>query len=101
MIHVIASIQTKEGRLAEFIEIFKSNIPQVLQEKGCLEYVPAIDVPTGFPFQELNENCVTIIEKWTGVEELKAHLVTPHMRVYRDTVKDLVEKMSLKVLIEA
>lgn len=100
MINVIASIQIKEGRLAEFIEIFKSNIPQVLKEKGCIEYVPAIDVLTGFSFQELNENRVTIIEKWSGVEELKAHLATPHMLAYRDKVKDLVEKTSIKVLKE-
>jgi hypothetical protein len=32
MINVIASIQTKEGQLSEFIEIFKSNIPKVLEE---------------------------------------------------------------------
>ena len=30
MINVIASIHIKEGRLSEFIEIFKSNIPKVL-----------------------------------------------------------------------
>ena len=49
MIHVIASIYVKKGRLAEFIKIFKSNIPNVFEEKGCLEYMPTIDVPTGFP----------------------------------------------------
>ena len=47
MIHVIASITIKEGRLSEFLEIFKSNIPNVIEETGCMEYVPTIDVPFG------------------------------------------------------
>jgi len=32
MINVIASIHINEGRLSEFIEIFKSNIPNVIKE---------------------------------------------------------------------
>lgn len=101
MINVIASIHTKEGRLSEFVEVFKSNIPNVLEEKGCIEYVPTIDVPTGLPSQELNTNVVTIIEKWGSLEELQAHLSTPHMLAYKEKVKDLVDSVSLKVLEEA
>ncbi len=67
MINVIASIHIKEGRLSEFIEIFKTNIPKVLEEKGCVEYVPTIDVPTGLPPQDVNSNVVTIIEKWRSL----------------------------------
>jgi quinol monooxygenase YgiN len=36
MINVIASIHIKEGQLSEFIEIFKSNIPKVIEEMGCI-----------------------------------------------------------------
>ncbi|MBC8438770.1 MAG: antibiotic biosynthesis monooxygenase [Deltaproteobacteria bacterium] len=100
MINVIASIQIKEGHLSEFVEIFKSNIPKVLEEKGCIEYVPTIDVPTGLPPQELNINGVTIIEKWDSLEDLKAHLTAPHMLAYREKTKTLVDKMSVKVLKE-
>ncbi len=101
MINVIASIHIKEGRLSEFIEIFKSNIPNVLEEKGCVEYVPTIDVPTGLPPQELNNNVITIIEKWGSLEDLQAHMTTPHMLAYKEKAKDLVDKVSLKVLTEA
>jgi quinol monooxygenase YgiN len=100
MINVIASIQIKEGKLSEFIEIFKSNIPMVLEEKGCIAYVPTIDVPTGLPPQELNANVVTIIEKWESLEDLKAHLSAPHMLSYRKKTKHLVDNMSVKVLAE-
>ena len=101
MIFVIASIHIKEGRMAEFIEIFKSNIPHVLEEKGCIEYTPTIDVPTGLPPQELNENVVTIVEKWDSLEDLRAHLSAPHMLAYKENVKGIVEKLSLKVLERA
>ena len=101
MINVIASIHIKEGRLSEFIKIFKSNIPNVLKEKGCIEYVPTIDVPTGLAPQESNNNVVTIIEKWGSLEDLQAHLSAPHMLAYKEKVKDLVDKVSLQVLGEA
>jgi quinol monooxygenase YgiN len=101
MVNVIASIHIKEGRLSEFIEIFKSNIPNVLEEEGCIEYVPTIDIPTGLPPQELNKNVITIIEKWRSLEDLQAHIAAPHMLAYKEKVKDLVEKLSLKVLGDA
>ncbi|CCK79464.1 MULTISPECIES: putative quinol monooxygenase [Desulfobacula] len=98
MINVIASIQIKEGRLSEFIEIFKSNIPRVLEEKGCIEYVPTIDVHADLPPQQLNPNGVTIIEKWDRLEDLKAHLSSSHMLSYRKKTEHLVDNMSVKVL---
>lgn len=101
MINVIASVHVKEGRVSEFLEIIKSNIPEVLGEEGCIEYVPTIDVPSGLPPQELDKNVVTIIEKWDGLEELQAHLSAPHMLAYRERVKDLVVKVTLKVLAAA
>ena len=101
MINVIASIHIKEGRVSEFVEIFKANVPNVLKEKGCVEYAPTLDVPTGVPSQELNENVVTIIEKWDSFEDLKAHMTAPHMLAYREKAKNLVDKMSIKVLKEA
>ena len=101
MINVIASIQIKEGQLLKFIDIFKSNIPNVLEEKGCIEYVPTVDTPTDLPPQELDKNTVTIIEKWNTLEDLQAHLTAPHMLGYKEKVKDLVEQLSLKILKEA
>ena len=101
MINVIASIYIKEGKSKEFIDIFKSNIPNVIEEKGCIEYVPTVDVPTGLPPQELNSNVVTIIEKWKSLEDLQTHLSAPHMLEYREQTKNLVEKMSVKILKEA
>lgn len=101
MIHVIASIYIKEGGVSQFVEIFKANVPAVLAERGCIEYTPTLDVVTGIPPQELNDNVVTIVEKWACVDDLKAHLAAPHMLAYQEKVKGLVEKVSIKVLEDA
>ncbi|MEE8416677.1 MAG: antibiotic biosynthesis monooxygenase, partial [Desulfobacterales bacterium] len=47
MINIIASIKVKEGCVGEFIEKFKANMPNVLNEKGCIEYYPTVDVESG------------------------------------------------------
>ena len=101
MIHVLASIQVKPGKRNTFLEIFKTNVPNVLQEEGCVEYSPVVDIDAGLTPQVLNENIVTIIEKWGTLENLEAHLKAPHMLAYREKVQDLVEGTSLKVLTDA
>jgi len=101
MIHVIASITIKEDWLSEFLNIFKSNIPNVIKESGCIEYVPTIDVLSGLTAQTCNENVVTVIEKWRSLEDLTKHLTSSHMLAYREKVKDHVENVSLKILREA
>lgn len=98
MIHVIAAIRIKDGRVAEFIEIFKANVPNVLKEEGCIAYEPTMDVVTGLPPQQLDANTVTIVEQWRSLEHLKAHLTAPHMVTYQQQVKEMVEEISLKVL---
>ena len=100
MIHVIASITIKEGRKSEYLDIFKANIPLVLAEEGCVDYLPTVDLPTDLAPQEMNTNVVTIIEKWRSLEDLMDHFSTPHMLTYREKVKDIVEKISIKVLTE-
>jgi len=101
MIHVIASIRVKEGKRDDFLDIFKSNVPSVRAEKGCMGYVPAVDMDTGLPPQVLDERVVTVLEKWESPDALRAHLKTPHMLAYREKVKDIVEDLSIKVLEDA
>jgi len=98
MIHVIAAIQIKQGQVSRFLEIFTSNMPAVLKEKGCIQYVPAVDVPTDLPFQEKNDHVVTVIEKWNSLDDLTAHMSAPHMLAYKEKTKTLVEKTSVRIL---
>jgi quinol monooxygenase YgiN len=100
MIHVIASVHVKAGRVNEFLEIFKSNMPNVVKETGCIQYLPAIDIDSGLPPQVLDDHVVTIIEKWDSKDALLNHLAGPHMLVYKEKVKDIVDKVTFKVLQE-
>ena len=101
MINVIASIHLKTGSLSDYLEILKANLSAVRNEKGCIEYVPMVDIDAKLPTQILDDNVVTILEKWESPEVLHAHLVSPHMLDYREKVKKMVERVDLKVLREA
>ena len=101
MINVIAALHIKAGRVPAFLEIFKANVPNVLKEKGCIEYAPNTDLASGLAVQDSNANVVTIVEKWNSLEDLKAHLGAPHMQAYGEKVKDMVEKKSIKILSPA
>jgi quinol monooxygenase YgiN len=101
MINVIATIYVKKGRVSEFIDIFKSNIPNVLNESGCIEYSPTIDLPTDLPIQQYHGDVVTVIEKWHSLDDLRKHFEAPHMLAYRERVKDYVENVSLRILKQA
>ncbi len=98
MITVIASISVNPDKVVEFVKIFKENVPNVLAEDGCIEYYPTVDIETGLELQQADPSVVTIIECWESVEALKRHLKTVHMLRYREQTKDLVKKVSLKVL---
>jgi len=99
MIQVIATIELKSGCREEFLPILKGNIPAVKAEDGCLAYDPFVDVDSGLPFQgEIRQNTVTLVEAWSSIEALHAHLKAPHMAAYRDKVKDLVVSVTIQVL---
>ncbi len=100
MIHVIASINVKKGKLSDYLAVLTSTRPFVRKEQGCIEYVPVVDVDARLPVQVFDKNVVTILERWQSLEALHAHLGSPHMLAYREKVKDLVERVSVKGLRE-
>ncbi|MFO0907534.1 MAG: putative quinol monooxygenase [Isosphaeraceae bacterium] len=99
MIHVLATIEIKPGRRAEFLNEFHKLVPLVRAEDGCIEYGPTVDAATGIGAQVgPRENVVVVVEKWESTEHLKAHLAAPHMNSYRDTVKDMLVGLELVIL---
>ena len=101
MVHVIAEVRVKPGNVDEFIKIFKENVPLVRAEKGCIRYVPTIDVNADLPPQIMDENVVTIVEAWESLDNLHAHLASSHMLAYREKVGGVVENVTIRVLKEA
>jgi quinol monooxygenase YgiN len=101
MIHVIASLHMKEGKVEEFLKLFRELAPIVRQEKGCIQYLATVDMETGLPPQVLEKDTVTFIEKWENVDALEAHMVTPHMKAQAEKEKGIVDKIVfLKILKE-
>ena len=98
MIHVVATIELKPGGRDAYLEVFRRNIPNVKAEDGCIAYEPTIDIDSDIPVHEkAGENVVTIVEAWDSLDALKAHLQAPHMLSYREEVKDLLHKVSIRV----
>lgn len=99
MIHVIANVELKPGCRAAYLEILLGNVAAVKAEKGCLVYEPTIDVETDIPIHEKHgDDFVTIIEAWEDIVALKNHFNEPHMLSYREKAKDLIKKVSIRVL---
>jgi quinol monooxygenase YgiN len=99
VIYVIATIEVVQGQREAFLTEFRKVVPLVRAEAGCLEYAPALDLPTDLAAQvPVRENVVTVVEKWASLEALRAHLQAPHMTEYRARVKELVVGARLHVL---
>ncbi len=99
MIRVLATIELAAGRREDFLAEFAQIVPLVLEEEGCLEYGPMVDVPTSIGAQAVvRDNTVTVVEKWQTIEALEAHLVVPHMTEYRKKVKEMVTGSELRIL---
>ncbi len=101
MIHVIASIFIKDKKMADVLKIYETFAPQVNQEEGCLLYLPTIDCKTDIATQVQAGNIVTVIEKWESMAAFKKHLAAPHVVEFRENIKEIVEKVSIKVLKSA
>ncbi len=101
MVHVIASIRVREGALGEYIALFKENVPNVLAEQGCIQYIPCLDADTGWKAQARDPNRMTVVEKWESMEALQAHARAPHMAAFRAKAGHLVDSMSLQVVQDA
>ena len=99
MIHVVATVELKQGCRQAYLDVLLPNVPNVKAEKGCLRYEPTIEMDTDIAIHEIaGDDVVTIIEAWESVDALKQHFTEPHMVAYREKVKDLFENVSIRVL---
>ena len=99
MIRVIAEIELAEGRRDDFLSVFAQLVPKVLEEDGCLEYGPMVDLATSISAQPpARDNVVTVVERWESIEALEAHLIAPHMLDYRKAAHEMVVGTTLRVL---
>ena len=99
MLHVLAYITAKPGMREAVLQEFRSNMPVVHAEEGCIEYVPVVDLPAVGPSQtELGPDTFVVVEKWASPEALKAHAAAPHMQAYTERTADMVEDRVIHIL---
>jgi quinol monooxygenase YgiN len=99
MLHVIAIITAKPGMREAILEEFRSNMPAVHAEKGCIEYGPAVDAEGIGSFQtRFGPDTFVVIEKWESLEALRAHAASPHMAAYAANTRDMIASRVIHVL---
>ena len=98
MLHVLATIELNPGTREAFLAEFRKIVPLVRAEEGCIEYGPAVDATTDLERQAKFPDTVVVVEKWTTLAALKAHLAAPHMAAYRPKVKDYIRGSTMRVL---
>jgi len=98
MLYVVATVKVVEGKRDEYLREIRKVVPKVRAEKGCIEYVPVVDLPAQFSAQEpVQSDQVTIIEKWESLEALKAHMEAPHMKEYREKARKFIVSVKVQV----
>ena len=99
MIHVVADLRATPGNREKLVEAFKALLPEVYAEEGCIYYEPATGVSAGLdPEPDVDEDVVTMIERWESVEHLKVHLDAPHMHAFREKNAGLIAGIVVRVL---
>jgi quinol monooxygenase YgiN len=102
MIHVIAVITAKPGKREEILTHFRANVPACRAEQGCVEYGPVVDAENALGFQtKIGPDTFMVVEKWEGMDALKAHAAAPHMAAYAAKVKDLIAGRTVHILQDA
>jgi quinol monooxygenase YgiN len=99
MIHVVALITAKPGMRGEVLAAFRANRPNVLAEKGCIEYVSVVDADGAGTLQTpVGSDTFIVIEKWDSLESLKTHASAKHMAAYAKQVSGLLADRVIHVL---
>ena len=99
MIHVIAVITAKPGMREEVLRAFRANVPNVVAEKGCIEYGAAVDAEPALKVQTaFGPDTFVVIEKYQDLDALKAHAGSPHMAAYGAKTKDMIASRTIHIL---
>ena len=99
MIHVIAVITAKPGQRESILQHFRANVPAVKAEDGCIEYGAAVDAENPLPFQtQWGPDTFLVVEKWAGMDALKAHAAAPHMAAYGAKTRELIASRVIHIL---
>lgn len=86
--HRIAKIKVDANQLERYQVALKEQMNAAIQlEPGVLSYTVVAD--------KKDANSITIFEVYASLEAYQSHIVTPHFKRYKETVKDMVLSLEL------
>ncbi len=84
----IAKIKVDANQLERYQVALKEQMNAAIQlEPGVLSYTVVAD--------KKDANSITIFEVYASIEAYQSHIVTPHFKRYKETVKDMVLSLEL------
>lgn len=84
----IAKIKVDAGQLEKYKAALKEQMNAAIQsEPGVLSYTAVSD--------KKDATLITILEVYANTEAYQSHLLTPHFKKYKETVKDWVLSLEL------
>ncbi len=90
MIYVIATIVTHPGNAAQLVDGARNCIDATRREAGCISYDYVQDTE--------KPNTVLVVERWTTREALAAHMLTQHLKDWREVRKPLVRSTKVEII---
>ena len=101
MIHVVAIITALHGQRDAVLAEFRSIMPLVRQERGCIQYSPVVDVADSpEAIARIGPDAFMVIEQWADRAAVDAHAASAHMAAYAGRVKGLLASRVIYALQE-
>ena len=99
MIHIVAVLTAKLGHRAALLAAFKSIVPAVHQEPGCIEYQAVVDLDSSPA--KFGADAVVVIEKWQDQAALDAHNEGTTLHEFHENVKHILAQADVYLLQNA
>ena len=99
-VYVLCRFDLKpDADIADYTAKTLGVVPTVRAEDGCQMYTLLKDATTNWDKpMRFGDRTMWMLEKWDSVDALKAHLLTPHMKAFGPTVRDMRTSSTFHVL---
>lgn len=74
MIVVLGSVNVKDGKLSEALEVAQAHVARSRLEPGCIEH--------GVNLDSENKNRLVFVERWESMDLLREHFAVPESRAF-------------------
>jgi quinol monooxygenase YgiN len=99
MIHIVAVLTAKMGHRAALLAAFKSIVPAVHEEPGCIEYQAVVDLDSSPA--KFGADAMVVIEKWQDQAALDAHNEGEALKGFLEKTKHVLAQAEVYLLQDA